>query len=76
MVTVTAHYDGERILLDEPLTLRARARLLVTLLPDNDAEHDGWLQLSGQTLAGAYARSEPEYPAACVREANPEYDGG
>ena len=46
-VTLTAHYDGERIQLDEPFALPSDARLLVTVLPaaSEDAEREAWYAL-------------------------------
>jgi hypothetical protein len=43
-VTLTAHVNGENIQLDEPFTLPADARLLVTILPEgfSDAERQDW----------------------------------
>jgi hypothetical protein len=59
-VTVAAHFDGERIVLDEPFPLTANARLLVTVLPDTDMERRAWLDLSPSQLADAYGDDEPE----------------
>ena len=61
-ISLKAHYDGERILLDEPFELPANTRLIVTVLPveaDNDREL--WANLATVGLANAYAEDEPEY---------------
>lgn len=36
-VSVSAHFDGERIVLDEPFELEPNAKLIVTILPKQDA---------------------------------------
>lgn len=68
-VTLTAHYDGDRIQLDEPFALSADARLLVTILPADpaDTERQDWSALSKAGLARAYSDDEPDYPASLVR---------
>ncbi len=67
-VTLKAHYDGERILLDEFYPLPPEARLLVTLLePSPDFERQSWFDQSGQGLAAAYGDSEPEYGRADLK---------
>ena len=75
-VSIPAHFDGERILLDEPIELEPNTKLIVTVLGKNDAEHDSWLRLSGLGLENAYSTDEEEYSLASIREANPEYDEG
>ena len=74
VITISAHFDGVHILLDEPYTLEPSARLLVTVLPEEDDERDAWLQLSAESLARVSDLDEPEYPISCVREMNPCYD--
>lgn len=68
-VTLTAHFNGENIQLDEPFVLPADARLLVTILPESlpDAERPAWYALSKTGLARAYSDDEPDYPASLVR---------
>ncbi len=68
-VTVTAHFDGEHIQLDEPFALHADARLLITILPESlaDTERQEWYALSKSGLARAYSEDEPDYPASLVR---------
>jgi len=39
-ISIPAHFDGERILLDEPVELARNARLMVTVLPDGDTDRD------------------------------------
>jgi hypothetical protein len=47
---VTAHFEGERILLDEPLELEPNAKLIVTVLPDQDLDRDVWQSLAKRSL--------------------------
>jgi hypothetical protein len=74
-ISIPAHFDGERILLDEPIELEPNTKLIVTVLPKNDAEYQSWLRLSNQKLEDAYGEDEKEYPLDSIREANPEYEG-
>ncbi|MGI8655904.1 MAG: hypothetical protein ACR2LC_11870 [Pyrinomonadaceae bacterium] len=74
-VSIPAHFDGERILLDEPFELEPNTKLIITVLPKSDAEHDSWRRLSGKRLEEAYGESEPEYSLDLIKEANPEYEG-
>lgn len=69
-LSFTAHFDGERIQLDEPCALPSDARLLVTILPADavDAEREEWYALSKAGLARAYSDDEPDYPASLIRK--------
>ena len=58
--TIPAHFDGEHILLDEPVELEPNTKLLVTVLP-KDAEREAWLNLSAKRLQDSYAREEEDY---------------
>lgn len=75
-ISVPAHFDGERILLDEPIELEPNTKLIVTILPKQDAEREPWLRLSGKGLGGAYGEDEEGYSVDSVKETNPEYEGG
>jgi hypothetical protein len=59
-VSIPAHFDGERILLDEPVESERDARLLVTVLP-NDEEREPWLRLSATHLDAAYNGDGDDY---------------
>jgi hypothetical protein len=75
-ITLTATFDGERIRLEDDFPLTKNARLLVTVLPDDDAaERRDWLTFASQSLARAYGDNEPDYPDSCVKEPNPLYEG-
>lgn len=73
--TVRAHFDGERIRLDEPCVLEPDTPLLVIVLPkQHDAnDHADWLQLSQQAFANAYGADEPEYSLDAITAPNPDY---
>ncbi len=63
-ITLKAHFDGQRILLDEPFDLPKGSRLMVTVLPPpppDGMENAQWSQLSSAGLARAYGDDEPEY---------------
>lgn len=63
-ITLQAHFDGDRILLDEPFELEPEMRLIVTVLPKQQVEDDerrDWLSLSLKGLQNAYGPDEPEY---------------
>lgn len=67
-VTLKAHYDGERIQLDEPFDLPRNALLLVTvLLPQGDGDRVAWLAASSAALARAFGDNEPDYTQADIR---------
>ena len=57
-VTLKAHFDGERIRLDEPFDLPKNCSLMVTVL---SAEDSGWTETAKAGLARAYGKDEPEY---------------
>lgn len=73
-VSVTAHFDGERILLDEALELEPNTKLIVTVLPGQDSERALWQLLAERSLAGAYADDEEEYSLNDVKVVNPAYE--
>ena len=75
-MSIPAHFDGTQIILDEPVELERDARLIVTVLPDEQAEERAaWLHLSSQGLANAYGDDEVEYPIDSIKEMNPDYEG-
>ncbi|MSR65011.1 MAG: hypothetical protein EXS18_04430 [Verrucomicrobiae bacterium] len=65
-VALSAHFDGEKIQLDEPCKLPENARLVVVVLPTDDDRQE-WSRLAAQQLAKAYGNSEPEYTTADLR---------
>ncbi len=66
-VTLKAHYDGERIQLDEPFDIPPNAPLLVTVLPEGNGDRAAWLAASRAGLARAFGDDEPEYTLADIR---------
>ena len=73
--SIPAHFDGERILLDEPVELERNARLVVTVLPEGDPERDQWLHVSATQLSAAYNGQGDDYPLDSIKEPNPDYEG-
>jgi hypothetical protein len=71
--TFPAHFDGECILLDEPVELEPNTKLLVTVLP-KDTEREEWLELSRKGLEAAYDDKEENYSSELIKEPNPEYE--
>jgi hypothetical protein len=61
-----AHYDGEHIVLDEPVQLPANVPLVVTISTD-DSERYEWAALGLQSLARAYGDDEPDYTIADLK---------
>lgn len=74
-VTLSAHFDGQQIVLDEPYPLAPHASLTVVVLPEDDQERDDWARFGLQNLARAYGDDEPEYTLDMIKEWNPEYEG-
>ncbi len=72
--SIRAHFDGEHILLDEPVKLEPNTRLIVTVLSPQDSDSDHWLALSKKRLEAAYENDEEEYPLALIKEPNAEYE--
>ncbi len=75
-IVLRAHFDGEQILLDDPIELQPNARLLITVIPEPTAEQIAWLRLSAGGLSAAYSANEPDYSSAALKEPNPVYEGG
>jgi len=65
-VALSAHFDGQKIELDEPYRLPENSRLVVVVLPGDDERQD-WSRLAVQQLARAYGAAEPEYTTADLR---------
>ncbi len=76
-VTLRAHFDGQKICLDEPFELEPNAELIVTVLspPSLEAERVAWLRLSQSALAASYGKDEVDYSLDQIKESNPEYEG-
>ncbi|MFM9090230.1 MAG: hypothetical protein ACKOUK_00610 [Verrucomicrobiota bacterium] len=78
-LTLTAIFDGERIRLEDDVSLPANTRLLVTVLPpgagSEQALRGSWTALAADSLARAYGTTEPEYTTAMLREPDPRDAG-
>lgn len=72
-ITLSARFDGQQILLDEPYALEPNATLMITILPKPLAEQEEWTRLAAQNLAQAYGDDEPEYSVADLKKRNPAY---
>lgn len=77
MKSVSAHFDGKHIQLDESVAIEPDAKLIVTILTNGNSanEDEDWYALSAQSLAAAYDENEPEYSTDSLKEVNPEYEG-
>jgi hypothetical protein len=64
LLTVAAHYDGSRVLLDEVVQLRPNARLIVTVLEDSDSEREEFLAMASRALGSTCEDDEVEYSEA------------
>jgi hypothetical protein len=61
-VTLKAHYDGERIVLDEPFEIPPNSPLMVTVLPvTEEVVGEDWILAARNALSSAYGTKEPEY---------------
>jgi len=77
ILSLSAHFDGQQILLDEPYQLPPDAKLLVTVLPSPEVDERGdWFAFAAQSFNAAYGDDEPEYTTADLKELNPDYRGG
>jgi hypothetical protein len=73
--TLEAHFNGEKIVLDEPFELKLGMKMIVTILSEEGDEREDWLFAAKQSLAQAYADDELEYDLSLIKEKNPEYEG-
>jgi hypothetical protein len=55
LTTVPAHFDGQEIKLDVPVTLETNSRLLVIILDQPGVQPD-WLQAAMKAAEPAFAR--------------------
>jgi len=67
MKSVSARFDGEKVLLDEDITIPVDARLVVTILQDSDDERVEFHRLSSKAFADAFEEDEVEYSEADLR---------
>jgi hypothetical protein len=83
-ITLRAHFDGEHIILEEPINLEPDTQLIVTVLPqiksngeshEDDNVNEDWVNLSIKGLEYAYGADEETYSLELIKEPNPEYEG-
>lgn len=68
MLTVGAHFDGEHIVLDTPVTLTPQMRLVVQIISPREASELAELvPLAEAGINRAYGEDEPEYTLDDVR---------
>jgi len=67
-ITLKAHYDGEKVQIDEPFDLLPDTPLLITVIsPSLEEERLDWIRFSKIGLARAYSDDEPEYTQADLK---------
>ncbi len=67
LLSISAHYDGNQVMLDEDIDLRPDTKLIVTVLEDSNEERTDFLKLSSSSLAAAYSDDEIEYTEADIK---------
>jgi len=72
--TLPAHFDGDKIVLDEPFEMEPDTKLIITILPKEqvDQEREDWANFAMEALAHAYGDDEPEYTSDMIKEPNPK----
>ncbi|MBM4066950.1 MAG: hypothetical protein FJ266_15170 [Planctomycetes bacterium] len=67
-INLKAHFDGEKIILDEPHNIEPNAKLIVTVLPKHmNEDREDWMVISQKGLEQAYGKNEPEYPVDLIK---------
>ncbi len=74
VISLSAHFDGQSIQLDEPYKLEPNTKLIVTILPERSAEREAWLCLSKDQLNNAYSQDD-DYPINAIKTLNADYAG-
>ncbi|HMP84033.1 MAG TPA: hypothetical protein PKA41_15140 [Verrucomicrobiota bacterium] len=67
MKTLNAHFDGKVVVLDEPASLKANAKVKVIAFEDTDDTHDG-------LTAGCARLSEPTFRTIWDNPLDADYD--
>ena len=70
-LTIPAHFDGERIQLDEPVDLRANTRLLITVIPSEEEERDFLVTAAGQQNWKTHQQKSEELYLRALQLDNP-----
>ena len=68
-ISLSAHFDGKSIVLDDEYPLAPETKLLVTVIADADAgglqaERRAWSTHSKQAMRRVFGNDEPDYSAA------------
>ena len=74
-IALRAHYDGERIILDEPYEIPANSTLMVTVLPrspDGNSENE-WLRAAMCSDAFSFL-DDPAEDIYSITDGKPFYD--
>lgn len=74
VISLSAHFDGQLIQLDEPYPLQPNTKLIVTILPEQSREREALLSLSQNQLNNAYTEDD-DYPLNAIKIVNPDYEG-
>lgn len=74
VISLSAHFDGQSIQLDEPYPLQPNTKLIVTILSEQSPEREAWFSLSREQLNSAYTE-EDDYPLNAIQTVNPDYEG-
>ncbi len=74
VMTVKAHFDGEKVCLDEPIDLPPNTRVLVTTpqRDKNDPFREEWFAFAKAAFARGYGDDEPDYSDRIGRFPEPE----
>ncbi|WP_254565923.1 hypothetical protein [Oscillatoria sp. HE19RPO] len=72
IVSLSAHFDGQSIQLDEPYPLEPNTQLIVTLIPKQISEQEAWFSLSHHHLNNAYSDKD-DYPVNAIKIPTPHY---
>jgi hypothetical protein len=67
MRSVSARFDEGKILLDEDIVIPRNAKLVVTILEEDDTDRSHFLALSASSFADSYEEDEVEYSEADIR---------
>lgn len=74
IISLSAHFDGQSIQLDEPYKLEPNTKLMVTIVPEQPSEREDWLYLSSNQLNNTYSQDD-DYPLDAIKITNPDYEG-
>jgi len=76
---VAAHFDGNHILLDEPVSLKPDTKIRVEILDDGQSfeeERREWSEFSLASFARLYDDEPDVYTSDMIKIKNPKLHGG